>query len=96
MRFPLLLLTPILLAMTLVVAAPPGHAHLTAEELPSLAPLVKEIGPAVVNIQVTGEPKQMQSRPQQPQQPHPFFDHPFFKEFFGDREFERRRPQMRR
>ena len=96
MRFPLLLLTPILLAMTLVVAAPPAHAHLTAEELPSLAPLVKEIGPAVVNIQVTGEPKQMQSRPQQPQQPHPFFDHPFFKEFFGDREFERRRPQMRR
>ena len=93
MRFLLPLLTPFLLALTLVIAAPPVHAHVTAEEMPSLAPLVKEIGPAVVNIQVTGTPKQTES---QPQQPHPFFDHPFFKEFFGDREFERRRPQMRR
>ncbi len=93
MRFLLPLLTPFLLALTLVIAAPPAHAHVAAEEMPSLAPLVKEIGPAVVNIQVTGTPKQTES---QPQQPHPFFDHPFFKEFFGDREFERRRPQMRR
>ena len=93
MRYLLPLLTPFLLALTLVIAAPPAHAHVAAEEMPSLAPLVKEIGPAVVNIQVTGKPKQTES---QPQQPHPFFDHPFFKEFFGDREFERRRPQMRR
>ena len=93
MRYLLPLLTPFLLALTLVIAAPPAHAHVAAEEMPSLAPLVKEIGPAVVNIQVTGTPKQTES---QPQQPHPFFDHPFFKEFFGDREFERRRPQMRR
>ena len=93
MRFLLSLLTPVLLAVTLVIAAPPSHAHLTADELPSLAPLVKDIGPSVVNIQVTGSLEQMQ---QQQQQPHPFFDHPFFKEFFGDREFERRRPQRRR
>ena len=93
MRFLLPLLTPFLLAVTLVIAAPSARAHMTADEQHSLAPLVKEIGPAVVNIQVTGELEQM--RPQ-PQQPHPFFDHPFFKEFFGDREFERPRPQMRR
>ena len=93
MRFLLPLLTPFLLAVTLVIAAPSAHAHMTADEQHSLAPLVKEIGPAVVNIQVTGELEQM--RPQ-PQQPHPFFDHPFFREFFGDREFERPRPQMRR
>ncbi|MDE0203800.1 MAG: DegQ family serine endoprotease [Rhodospirillaceae bacterium] len=93
MRFLLPLLTPFLLAVTLVIAAPSARAHTTADEQHSLAPLVKEIGPAVVNIQVTGELEQM--RPQ-PQQPHPFFDHPFFKEFFGDREFERPRPQMRR
>jgi len=91
MRFLLPLLTPFLLALTLAVAAPTAHAHVMADEQHSLAPLVKEIGPAVVNIQVTGRMEQAQ-----PQQPHPFFDHPFFKEFFGDREFERPRPQMRR
>ena len=41
MRFPLLLLTPILLAAMLGLAAP-AQAHLTADEVPSLAPLVKE------------------------------------------------------
>ena len=87
MRFPLLLLTPILLAAMLGLAAP-TQAHLTADEVPSLAPLVKEIGPAVVNIATIGE-----AEPPQPQQPHPFFDHPFFKEFFGERPPPRRQPQ---
>ena len=87
MRFPLLLLTPILLAAMLGLAAP-AQAHLTADEVPSLAPLVKEIGPAVVNIATIGE-----AEPPQPQQPHPFFDHPFFKEFFGERPPPRRQPQ---
>lgn len=90
MRFLLPLLTPLLLAASLSLAAP-AHAHLPADELPSLAPLVKEIGPAVVNIATTGEMEQPQT--QQPQQPHPFFDHPFFKEFFGDRPPPRRQPR---
>ena len=88
MRVPLLLLTPVLLAATLIVATP-TQAHLTEGEVPSLAPLVKESAPAVVNIRTTG---QLQEMPQ-----HPFFDNPFFERFFGERERERqRRPQPRR
>ena len=92
MRFPLLLLAPIALAATICTAAP-AQAHPAADELPSLAPLVKEIGPTVVNIMTTGKLEQVQP---ESQEPHPFFDHPFFKEFFGDRMPERRRPQLRR
>ena len=91
MRFPLLLLAPVLMAATLAIAAP-ARAHLAADEVPSLAPLVKEIGPSVVNIQVKGRLEQLQP---ESQEPHPFFDHPFFKEFFGERMPERRRPQRR-
>lgn len=88
MRFPLLLLTPIALAVTLLTVAP-AHAHMTADEVPSLAPLVKESAPAVVNIRTVG---QLQEAPQ-----HPFFDNPFFERFFGERERERpRRRQPRR
>ena len=88
MRFPLLLLTPIALAVTLLAAAP-AHAHMTADEVPSLAPLVKESAPAVVNIRTVG---QLEEVPQ-----HPFFDNPFFERFFGERERERpRRRQPRR
>ena len=92
MRFPLLLLTPIALAATILVAAP-SQAHVPAGEVPTLAPLVKEIGPSVVNIMTTGKLEQVQP---DSQQPHPFFDHPFFKEFFGERMPERQRPQLRR
>ena len=92
MRFPRLLLTPILLAAALAIAAP-AHAHLAADEVPSLAPLVNEIGPSVVNIMTAGKLEQIQP---ESQEPHPFFDHPFFKEFFGDRMPEQRRPQLRR
>ena len=92
MRFPLLLLVPVLLA-AMVGLAPPAQAHLAADEVPSLAPLVKEVGPSVVNIQVKGRLEQLQP---ESQEPHPFFDHPFFKEFFGERMPERRRPQLRR
>ena len=86
MRVPLLPLSPLLFAMMLVVAAP-AHAHPAAGEMPSLAPLVKESAPAVVNIATSGEVEL---------RPHPFFDNPFFERFFGDRERERRRPQSRR
>ena len=89
MRFPLLLLTPILLAAMLGLAAP-AQAHLTADEVPSLAPLVEKFGPSVVNIKTSGKLEQLQP---EPQQPHPFFDHPFFKEFFGERQPPRREPR---
>ena len=83
-----LLLTPILLAAALAIAAP-AHAHLAADEVPSLAPLVKESAPAVVIIATEGRLQQPQM-----QEPHPFFDHPFFERFFGER--ERPTPQPRR
>ena len=86
MRFPLLLLTPILLAAMLGLAAP-VQAHLTADEVPSLAPLVKESAPAVVIVATQGKLQQPQT-----QEPHPFFDHPFFERYFG----ERPNPQPRR
>ena len=86
MRFPLLLLTPILLAAMLGIAAP-AQAHLTADEVPSLAPLVKESAPAVVIVATQGKLQQPQT-----QEPHPFFDHPFFERYFG----ERPNPQPRR
>ncbi len=92
MRVTRLLLTPILLATALAIAAP-AQAHVPAGEVPTLAPLVKEIGPSVVNIMTTGKLEQVQP---DSQQPHPFFDHPFFKEFFGERMPERQRPQLRR
>ena len=88
MRATRLLLTPILLAAALAIAAP-AQAHLTADEVPSLAPLVKESAPAVVIIATEGRLQQPQM-----QQPHPFFDHPFFERFFGER--ERPTPQPRR
>ena len=88
MRVTRLLLTPILLAAVLAIAAP-AQAHLAADEVPSLAPLVKESAPAVVIIATEGRLQQPQM-----QQPHPFFDHPFFERFFGDR--ERPTPQPRR
>ena len=88
MRFPLLLLAPVLLAAMVGFAAP-AHAHLAADEVPSLAPLVKESAPAVVIIATEGRLQQPQM-----QEPHPFFDHPFFERFFGER--ERPTPQPRR
>ena len=88
MRVTRLLFTPILLAAALAIAAP-AQAHLAADEVPSLAPLVKESAPAVVIIATEGRLQQPQM-----QQPHPFFDHPFFERFFGER--ERPTPQPRR
>ncbi len=88
MRVTRLLFIPILLAAALAIAAP-AQAHLAADEVPSLAPLVKESAPAVVIIATEGRLQQPQM-----QQPHPFFDHPFFERFFGER--ERPTPQPRR
>ena len=92
MRFPLLLplLLPLLMPILLVAslgAAAPAHAHPATGEMPSLAPLVKEGAPAVVNIATRGEAEMPA---------HPFFDNPFFKEFFGDRPPPRPQPRQRR
>ena len=79
-----------LLAVSLAVAAP-SHAHTEAGEIPSLAPLVKEIGASVVNISSVGQ----MEIPQR----HPFEDHPLFKEFkefFGDRQPPRQQPRRSR
>ena len=76
MRVSLLILAPLLLAVPLALAGP-AQAHLAADEVPSLAPLVKQAGPAVVNIATVGEVEGPAS---------PFFDNPFFERFFGERQ----------
>lgn len=45
-----------------------------AQGLPSLAPVVKKVNPAVVNISTSGTVEVQQ---------HPFFNDPFFRRFFG-------------
>ncbi|WP_350334681.1 Do family serine endopeptidase [Coralliovum pocilloporae] len=56
-----------------------------AEVQLSFAPIVKRVGPAVVNVYAT--------RTVQQRRGSPFFDDPFFRRFFGDR--LRGRPQQR-
>ncbi len=88
MRFPIPIRTAapaaaVLLAAVLGAASPAG-AHLTASEVPSLAPLVQGSAPAVVNIATRGEAQRRR---------HPFFDDPFFRRFFGDRPRPQPRPR---
>ncbi len=65
-----------------VIAGPvPAHAALPAPvadaaPLPSLAPMVKRVSPAVVNIATKGTIKE------QPGQRNPLMDDPFFRRFF--------------
>ncbi len=74
------------MTLTLVVLSAPANAALPAaldgEPLPSLAPLIREAAPAVVNIQVTSTITQR----------NPFMDDPLRRRFFGipDRPSERR------
>ncbi len=72
----------LLLALSLIVM-PAAHAALPQavadEPLPSLAPMLKQVTPAVVNVLVKGT-GQVQ---------HPFFNDPNFRQFFGDRVPER-------
>ena len=51
-------------------------ATVNGNEMPSLAPLIEQTSPAVVNIATKGKTEV---------QRHPLFDDPFFKRFFGDR-----------
>ncbi len=74
----------LLLALSLIIM-PAAHAALPQavadEPLPSLAPMLKQVTPAVVNVLVKGKGKgQVQ---------HPFFNDPNFRQFFGDRVPER-------
>ncbi|QHS09759.1 DegQ family serine endoprotease [Sinimarinibacterium sp. NLF-5-8] len=80
-------------AFMLSGAPPPAHADLplvapvTLQGVPSLAPMLKQVMPGVVNISVTGE-AEVQSNL------GPFMDDPFFRRFFGvpdtpqEREFQ--------
>ncbi|MEE8173588.1 MAG: trypsin-like peptidase domain-containing protein, partial [Alphaproteobacteria bacterium] len=57
-----------------------------SDQLPTLAPLVKEVSPAVVNIATRGTVDVERS---------PFFDDPFFRRFFGERPAEPQQRQTR-
>ena len=58
------------------ISASPARAAWPTDQIPSLAPLLKEIAPAVVNISTKGTVEVQQ---------HPFFSDPLFKRFFGER-----------
>lgn len=75
-----------LAATTLLFASSPWAAlpaKLGDQELPSLAPLVKEVSPAVVNIATQGT----RDAPN-----NPLMDDPFFRRFFGFPEQQNQRP----
>ncbi len=76
---------PLLSCMTLLLAGPLGAAlpaKLGEAPVPSLAPLVKEVSPAVVNIATRGTVEAPRN---------PLMDDPFFRRFFGVPEQRRRR-----
>jgi serine protease Do/serine protease DegQ len=56
-------------------AATPSPAALDAAPMPSLAPMVKRVSPAVVNIATRGTIKEQQGH-------NPLLDDPFFRRFF--------------
>ncbi len=80
-------------AFILSGAPPPAHADIplvaptTAQGLPSLSPMLKQVMPGVVNISVTGEVEAQNNL-------GPFMDDPLFRRFFGvpdtpqEREFQ--------
>ena len=70
-------------AAIFVFAVTPARAVIPSDSVPTLAPLIKEVSPAVVNIATSGTVEIDRS---------PFFDDPFFRRFFGDRPH---RPQQR-
>ena len=66
-----------------VFAVTPARAAIPSDSVPTLAPLIKKVSPAVVNIATSGTVEIDRS---------PFFDDPFFRRFFGDRP---QQPQQR-
>jgi serine protease Do/serine protease DegQ len=71
-------------AFTFAVTGNPARATMPSDELPTLAPLIKEVSPAVVNISTSGTVEVERN---------PFFDDPFFRRFFGEGEEEPQRRQ---
>ncbi|MCY4245449.1 MAG: DegQ family serine endoprotease [Gammaproteobacteria bacterium] len=71
----------------LIFAAAPAHAVAPLAEVPTLAPMIAEVSPAVVNIATSGT-ENVRS--------NPLFDDPFFKRFFErrGREFPQRKRQV--
>ena len=66
------------IAATGLAFVPAAHAELPAGlsgDPPTLAPMLEEVMPAVVGIQVTGKARQTPD--------HPMFNDPFFRRFFG-------------
>src|SRR5579883_1963832 len=68
------------LAATLLMGAPleaalPSSTTPEAAPMPSLAPMVKRVSPAVVNVATRGTIKERQGR-------NPLLDDPFFRRFF--------------
>jgi serine protease DegQ len=82
MRLPFLSVLSLLFLSTAVMAAMP--ASINGEGLPSLAPLVEQTAPAVVNIRTKGTV----SAPR-----NPLMEDPFFRRFFGVPEGQQ--PQQR-
>src|SRR5579859_1192421 len=67
-----------------VVLPPLASAHnpppaVNGQTVPSLAPIIKRVGPAVVNVSTRGHVKVQQS---------PFMNDPFFQQFFGGRNLQ--------
>lgn len=76
-------------ALTLLSIAMPTYAATAAGALPTLAPMLEKVMPAVVNI-ATEEIIEIYRRP------HPFSNDPFFRRFFNFPEFEEGKKEERR
>jgi len=73
--------TLLLVPLCLVSATAGGISGLDGGQVPSLAPLLREITPAVVNISVRGLVRE----------DNPLYQDPYFRQFFDvPRQFERR------
>ena len=75
--------------LTLLSAAVSVYAATSAGALPTLAPMLERVMPAVVNI-ATEEVIEIYRRP------HPFSNDPFFRRFFNFPEFEEGKKEERR
>ncbi|MGH8400987.1 MAG: trypsin-like peptidase domain-containing protein, partial [Gammaproteobacteria bacterium] len=74
-------LTVALCAMLLYITPLTVSAHMpppfvSGQPVPTLAPMIKRVMPAVVNVSTSGHVKV---------QANPFFNDPFFQQFFGNR-----------
>ncbi len=80
----LIAVTIFAVAVNAVIAVNPAQTALPEDQVPTLAPLIKKISPAVVNISTSGK---------EDVQRHPFFDDPFFRRFFGNQPDQPRQRQ---